>query len=406
MKHKFLKFTGVLIAALALVGGGFWWGMEVGKKTPQNLIVQDVKNITGAPGASQVDFGTFWQAWQLINDEYLKNAKVDTNEKVRGAIRGMVAALGDPYTMFFDPQDGEKFQEDVQGNFGGVGIEIGIRKEHLTVIAPLKDSPADTAGIKAQDYILAINGSSTEGVNIEDAVSKIRGPIGTKVTLSIFRDDWDKPRDFSLQRAQIMVPTLDYQMKEGGIAYIQLYGFNANSEKLFAAAAAKAKSAGARGIVLDLRNNPGGYLDVAVDLAGYFVPKGKIVVSEESRNGIDVEMKAQGNELFLKTPTVILVNKGSASASEILAGAMRDLRGIKLIGQQSFGKGTVQQIKNLRDGSSIKVTVAHWVLPSGQILENGGLKPDIEVPLTDKDIENKKDPQLEKALEVVKQLKT
>ncbi len=399
--NPFLKRSFVVLTILGLIGGSFYGGVVVGQHTPKKLVVQGATNIFPTGSAAAADFGTFWQAWQAINDIYLRNGDIKNEDKVRGAMRGLVASLGDPYTQYFDPVDGQKFQEDVQGNFGGVGIEIGVRKNVLTVIAPLKSSPAEKAGIRSQDLIVAIDDKITEGTEIEDAVSRIRGEIGSTVKLSILREGWDKPKDFLLTRDRISVPTLKYEMKPGGIAYIQIYSFNGNVDEQFYTAARQAIAAGAKGIVLDLRGNPGGYLDVAVDVAGWFLKKGQVVVSEESRQGKESEMRAQGNEAFLKLPIVVLINKGSASASEILAGALRDQRHAPLVGEQSFGKGTVQQIKDLADGSTIKITVAHWVLPSGEIIDHEGLKPDVEIKLTDSDIEKNRDPQLDKALEII-----
>lgn len=247
-----------------------------------------------------------------------------------------------------------------------------------------------------------INSSSTEGISVDEAVKWIRGPENTEVKLTILRDDWEKPREFKIVRATIEVPTLDYEVKDG-IVQVKLYSFNANADRVFYDAMINTIPQGAKGMVLDLRNNPGGYLEVAVQLAGWFLDRGTLVVSEVSRSNSKEDFKANGNAALAKFPVVVLINQGSASASEILAGALRDQRKIKLVGEQSFGKGTVQQVMPLKDNSSLKITVAHWVLPSGQILEGNGLKPDIEVKITEGDITNKRDPQLEKAIEALKQ---
>lgn len=390
-----------VIAAAGFIASGFAIGYKYGKMFPQTVEVKDMSNATkGQP--SSVDFGTFWQTWDVIGQNYLNSSKIKTQDEVYGAIGGLVKSLNDPYSIFLPPQQNEKFQEDVQGNFGGIGVEIGMKKDQIVVVAPLKDTPGMRAGLKPGDLILKINATSTDGMSIDEAVNLIRGPQNTDVTLNIFREGWDKPRDFKITRGTIVVPTLDLTMKDSGIAYIQLYQFNANASYLFSNAVNKALSQGAKGVVLDLRNNPGGYLDVAVDLGGWFLPKQTLIVKEESRTGDTESLFAQGNEALKNTPVVVLINGGSASASEILAGALRDDRSVKLIGEKSFGKGTVQQLIPLRDGSTIKLTIAHWVLPSGKILENGGLDPDVEVKMTDDDITNKKDPQLDKALEVLR----
>ncbi len=405
MKNKFdrriLIWLSAGIAAAAFVASGFALGFRYGIMFPQNIAVSELSGTTSGQPAS-VDFGTFWQTWDVINKNYLRASNIKTQDEVYGAVSGLVGSLGDPYSIFFSPKENEKFQEDVKGNFGGIGVEIGMKKSQLVVVAPLKDTPGSRAGLKPGDLILKINATSTDGMAVDEAVNLIRGPKGTDVTLGIFREGWDKPKDFKITRATITVPTLDLTMKDGNIADIQLYEFNANADYLFRNAANKALSQGAKGIILDLRNNPGGYLDVAVDLGGWFFEPKTLVVKEEDKTGSGESLYAQGNGALKNMPVVVLINGGSASASEILAGALRDNRNVKLIGEKSFGKGTVQQLIPLRDGSTVKLTIAHWVLPSGKILDNGGLVPDIEVKISDDDIKNKKDPQLDKALEVIK----
>ncbi len=394
--RKIILIVSTIVLFSAVLGLGF----KLGQDFPREIVIKDAVNR--ADSKVPADFTTFWEAWQAVNDKYLKNDKVSSEDKMYGATQGLVASLGDPYSQFFSPQESKKFEEDVQGNFGGIGAELGIRKERLVVIAPLKDTPAMKAGLIAGDYILEVNSSSTDGVSIDQAVNWIRGEKGTKVTLKMFRESWDKPKDIEITRDTIEIPTLDWEMRDR-IAYIELYSFNANASSLFYEAILGTSKQGAQAIVLDLRNNPGGYLQVAVDLAGWFVPKGTLVVSEEGRTGESEKLYARGNAALLDIPVVVLINQGSASASEILAGALRDIRKIKLVGEKSFGKGTVQELVNLHDESSLKITIAHWVMPGGKILDDGGLEPDVEVKMTDEDIENKKDPQLEKALEIARE---
>ena len=401
-KQKILLVIVIIVVLAVMLGGGFSLGFKVGQETPKTIVVRSVSNL-GEGKPADADFGTFWQAWQIINDNYLRNKDVTTVAKLHGAIKGLVGSLNDPYSEFFNPDDGKKFEQDVQGNFGGIGTELGVKKNQLVIVAPLKDTPASRAGILAGDQILKINSSSTDGITIEKAVSLIRGPEGTEVILTIFREGWSKTKDFKMVRANIVVPTLEVETVNDHITHLSLHGFNGNAEPLFYQAMLKELRNGSRGLILDLRNDPGGFLEVAVNLAGWFLPKGSLVVSEAGTVKPSQDFRAVGNAMLVNFPVVALVNGGSASAAEILAGALRDVRHIKLVGETSFGKGTVQELQHLRDGSSIKVTVAHWVLPSGQILENGGLKPDVEVKLTDEDIANKKDPQLNKAIEVLKQ---
>ncbi|MDO8504298.1 MAG: S41 family peptidase [Candidatus Liptonbacteria bacterium] len=398
LKKKVLPLALIIVSIAALLGSGYIWGLRVGKAIPEIVIAKGVSNVENQTSA---DFRTFWEAWKIIDDSYLRAEKVDGQARVYGAIRGLIGSLEDPYSEFFTPEQGKRFQQTVQGNFGGIGAELGMRKGILTVIAPLKNSPAEKVGIKAGDLIYKINATSTDGLGLQEAVDFIRGRENTEVTLSIFREEWESPKDFKIVRGNIEVPTVKFEMKDN-FAYIALYAFNGNASKEFYNSIKQAADKNAEGLILDLRDDPGGFLDVAVELAGWFLKNDTVVVSENDKTGPIEVLKARGNAALVDFPVVILINGGSASASEILAGALRDQRGVKLIGETSFGKGTVQQLKELRDGSQMKVTIAHWVLPSGHILESGGLKPDFEVKITDKDIENKVDPQLDKAIEVLK----
>ena len=399
-KKKIISWAVVGVLALLLIGTGYWLGWNSGRNYPKNIVVSGVSDIS-TPSSTVADFGTFWQAWQVINDSYLRNPSTTSQQKVYGAINGLVNSLGDPYTEFFDPADNQQFNENLTGNFGGIGAELGSNASaQIVIIAPLKGTPAETAGLRAEDAIVAINGSSTDGMTVDQAVSLIRGAVGTPVTLSVFRTGWDKPQDFKLVRENIQVPTVDFEMK-GTIAHISLHEFTQDADSLFYDALVKATNNNAKGIVLDLRDDPGGYLEVAVDLAGYFLKPGSPVVKEVGRTVTEQDYKSTGDGALADLPLVVLINGGSASASEILAGALHDDREVKLVGEKSFGKGTVQELEPLNDGSSIKLTVAHWVLPSGRILDHDGLMPDYPVTLSDADIKAQKDPQLDKALQVV-----
>ncbi|MEK7608477.1 MAG: S41 family peptidase [Patescibacteria group bacterium] len=399
MKHPILLTAVVVFAAGALLWSGFSLGVSTVLNRPSLLPPVYLENVSTT--TIEADFGTFWQAWNSIDKIYLKSTSTSKEDRVYGAISGLVDSLGDPYSEFFPPEDGKKFREDIQGDFGGIGAQIGTKEGRIIIIAPLKDSPAMQAGLKAGDYILSVNATSTAGLGVDRAVQIIRGPIDSKVKLLVLREGWDEPKEYEIVRAKIVAPTLDFSMKEGGVAYVQLYSFNGNTERLFRDAMIQAFGSGMRGLVLDLRNNPGGYLDVAVNLAGWFVPRGKIVLSEETKRGVEEVFRASGNEVLLETPVVILINGGSASASEILAGALQDIRGAKLIGETTFGKGTVQQLEEFADGSSIKLTIAHWVLPSGKILEGKGIGPDFSVAGKSEDEKEPEDLQLKKAIEVL-----
>lgn len=366
--------------------------------------IEGVVNLeVGKPEA--VNFSLFWDAWRVIQEKFAHSDSLNPQEMVYGAIRGMVASLGDDYTVFLDAEEKKKFFEDVSGMFEGVGMEIGVRSRRLKVIAPLDGTPAARAGLRAGDNILKIDGTTTENMTVEKAVSLIRGKKGTKVALTVIRDGWDESKEFVIERAVIQVPSLKWELKEGNIAYLKLSQFSEKAKNDFRRAASEIASSGADRIVLDLRNNPGGFLQVAEDIAGWFLERGQLVVIEEVGPQKERrEHKASGNGLLISYPTVVLLNEGSASASEILAGALRDIREIQIIGKKSFGKGSVQELERLQDDSALKVTIANWLTPKGDFITNVGLAPDIEVDMTDEDFEQELDPQLDKALEVVKNL--
>lgn len=400
-RKRILEIVATGLAVVVFTGGGFWFGFISGKKVSKNITITGAANMGLKSSSSAANFNIFWQAWQNINNLYLKNPNVSEQDKMHGAINGLVQSLKDPYSEFFNPADSKQFRENVTGDFGGIGAELGAStSSHIVVIAPLKGTPAEAAGLKAGDWIVKINSTSTDGMNVGQAVNLIRGTEGTKVTLTIFRSGWSMTKDFTMTRANIKVPTVDFEMK-GDIAHVSLHSFNQDADVLFYQALLKAANANAKGIALDLRDDPGGYLEVAVDLAGYFLKPGTLVVKEVGRTIPEQDLKSSGNGALADIPMVILINAGSASASEILAGALHDNRNIKLVGEKSFGKGTVQQLEDLADGSSIKITVAHWIMPSGRILDHDGIVPDYVVPLTDDDIKNKRDPQLDKAIAVL-----
>ncbi len=410
--REILKISIFTTIVFVLVTGAFYFGLDAGRKQPEIILVQGVVNLEEG-NREEIDFNNFWKTWNIIKSKYVDIEEVDNQDLVYGAISGLVKALKDPNSTFMPPSDAKRFGEDISGEFSGIGAEIGIRNEQLVIIAPLKDTPADSAGLRSGDKILKIDDKITSNLNINEAVKIIRGERGTAVVLTIMRNGWDKPKEISIIRDTIQIPTLDLEMLsqnedgEKDIAYIHLYNFYENAPFLFYQTAVDISiNKNIKGIIFDLRNNPGGYLNGAVNIASWFFEPGATVVSEKFRSdGEDKQVfKANGNGFFKNIPIVVLINQGSASASEILAGALRDNRGVKLIGKHSFGKGTVQEIRNLNDGSIIKITVAHWLLPGGQIIEKNGLIPDYEVDLTDDDIEADRDPQLDKAMEVLKEL--
>jgi len=400
-KKRALEIAAAGIAAVALAGSGFWFGWTQGTNHPKNIIVQGATNISSTVADAPADFSVFWQAWQDINDFYLRTPSTTNETKLQGSVAGLINSLGDPYSEYFSPQDNQQFQQNITGDFGGIGAELGANNQGIVVvISPIKGTPAERAGLKPEDQIIAVNGTSTEGMTVDQVVNMIRGPENTPVTLSIMRQGFTKPQDFKIVRTNIQVPTVDFEMK-GNVAHISLHEFTQDANELFYQALVKAVNANAQGIVLDLRDDPGGYLEVAVNLAGYFLKPNTLVVKEVGRTVPEQDFKSTGDGALSNMPLVVLVNGGSASASEILAGALHDDRGVKLVGEKSFGKGTVQELEQLPDGSAIKLTVAHWVMPSGRILDHDGLVPDFPVTISDAQIKAGQDPQLAKALSVV-----
>lgn len=364
---------------------------------PKELFVNTEENKP-----DKVDFDIFWKAWDRVDKKYVDESKLDPQTMVYGAIKGMVGSLGDPYSSFMDPEESKEFNEDMEGSFEGIGAELGMKDEVLTVIAPIEGMPAQKAGLRAGDKILKINGELTSDITIDEAVKKIRGPKGTEVTLTILRNGDQKTQDITIKRDTIEIKSVIYEKKEGGIGYIRITKFAEDTTKEFNKATATAIADGTKGMVIDVRNNPGGFLNVAVEIASKFIPKGEVVVWEKGRNGDKEAFKALGGDSLSEIPVVVLTNEGSASASEILAGALRDDKGSKLVGKKSFGKGSVQQLEQLSDGSSLRITIAKWLTPSGQSIHEVGLSPDVEVEFTEDDYNNERDPQLDKAVEELK----
>jgi carboxyl-terminal processing protease len=353
------------------------------------------------------DFDQFWKAWNIINEKYVptKHAAVSNQEKIWGAISGLANSLGDPYTYFMPPQEKSIFEQDVQGSFGGVGMQIGARDGMLMVIAPLKGSPAERAGIMKGDAILKIDNATTSTMTVDKALFLIRGEVGKSVRLTLYRtnDPLNKePFDVSVVREVIQVPTIDTE-KRGDVFIIRLYGFPATGAELFRQSLRQFIESGSDKLVLDLRGNPGGYLEVAVDMASWFLPQGKNVVSEAEKAGGGKISRSKGYNVFGDSfRFVILVDGGSASAAEILAAALGQHGIATLVGTKTFGKGSVQELVPVTDDTSLKVTVARWITPNGTNLSEGGIDPDVKVEITKEEVDRGEDPQLDKAIEILR----
>lgn len=352
-----------------------------------------VKQSVGQP--SDVDFSLFWDSWNLVKDKYVK--PVDDKERLYGAIAGQVASLGDPYSAFLKPQENERFTEELSGNFEGIGAELVQKDGFVTVVTPLEGSPAASAGLQPDDIIVKIDDQDVPS-SLEEAVKKIRGKKGTKVKLTVSRSN--KLQDFTITRDVIQDKSVSYTKKDN-VGVIKVSQFSGNTTQLLDESLEKAKNDGVKSIVLDLRNNPGGLLNVSVELVSRFMEPG-VVVYERGKDGQDIAENTVNVKERNTLPMVVLVNKGSASASEITAGALQDAGRAKIVGEVSFGKGSVQSIEPLKDGSSIKVTIAEWLTPKKREINKVGVKPDVEVSLTEDDAKNKRDPQLDKALDLLK----
>ena len=392
----------IVVFILALAGVAFYGGFYYGKaQIPAIYGIEGVDNKTlGQPG--DVDFNLFWDAWKVVQEKFADRAKLNKKEMVYGAIEGMVKSLGDPYTVFFKPQAAKNFKDDVTGSFGGIGAEIGIRKDILTVISPLEDSPAKKAGLRAGDKILKIDDKVTSDLNLNDAINLIRGPRGTSVRLTINHSQEDQVKEITIVRGEIKVPVAKWELKNKKIAYVQLFSFSETAPAEFKKRMLEILRSPADRMILDLRNNPGGYLEVAQELTGWFLEPGSLVAIEDFGNGIKInEYRTSDNGVLKNMPLVVLINEGSASAAEIMAGALRDDRGIKLMGNKSFGKGSVQELTSLSEGTGLKVTIAKWLTPSKKSIMNEGLEPDVKVEVKKEDIDNLKDPQLDKAIEII-----
>lgn len=390
-----------LVAAIA-----FGAGLAVAGGGATAAIVTHIPLIGDGLDATpdqSVDLADFWKAWNALNANYVITHASSTlptsKERVFGAISGLASSYGDPYTVFFPPEEAKAFSDTISGSFAGVGMEIDVKDGVLTVIAPLKGTPAEAAGIKTGDQIAAIDGKSTDGVSIDKAVSEIRGPIGTTVDITIIRSG--KSLDIKIVRETIQVPETDDGLdKNSGVYHIALYEFTSNSASLFDRAFERFVASGSKKLIIDLRGNPGGYLDAAVDIASHFLPKGATIVTEDfgGKEPNNVHTSLGYNDVPAGTKIVVLIDGGSASASEIFAGALQDAHAATLIGTKSFGKGSVQTLLDLA-GGSLKVTVARWITPAGHWIMGNGVSPDIIVPFTQADATAKKDPQTARAIQ-------
>lgn len=424
MKTFWTKQFPWILTALIVIGVVFGVGFSAGLHSQPAI-----ENVTGLSSKEtgkpiDVDFAPFWKAWNILNEKYVSAATstaINDQDKVWGAIQGLASSLKDPYTVFFSPEENKIFTSEINGNFEGVGMEMGIKDGNVTVIAPLKGTPAERAGILPGDKIIKIGDMITSGMKVDEAVRLIRGPKGTDVHFTIIRTGKEAPIEITITRAKIDIPTIKTEVKNStttaqgadspsavglqanGVFVISLYSFSATSPDLFRNALRQFAESGSNKLILDLRGNPGGYLDAAVDMASWFLPPGKVVVSEDfGKNAPPIVYRSHGEAVFGdKLKFAILVDGGSASASEILAGALQEYGVAKLVGTTTFGKGVVQELVDITPETSLKVTVARWLTPKGHSISEKGITPDVVVKITADDITKEKDPQMDAAVKLL-----
>lgn len=348
-----------------------------------------------------VSFTLFWDVWETIQNRYFDSDNVKEIDMFYGALSGMVASLNDPYSVFLSPQINEEFTQELSGKFEGIGAEIGIRKEQLTIIAPLPETPAYRAGLKTSDKILAIDNIDTQGMALDKAVSLIRGEKGTIVKLLIATAENNEIKEVEIVRDTIKIVSVSWEAKENETAYIKISYFNEDTTERFRQAVTEALNNNPKYIILDLRGNPGGFLDVAVKIASFWVDN-KPVVLEKMFDDSITPFTAVGKPVLKDKKTYILINEGSASASEIVAGALQDYGLATIVGEQSFGKGSVQDLIDFIDGSAVKLTVAKWLTPNSNAIDQVGITPDVVVEMTAEDYDENRDPQLDKVMELIK----
>lgn len=391
-----------LIALCVLVA--FFIGNYLGyANRPAKFFITGIDNKEDVVATGKVDFAPFWKTWKLLDEKFVASSdkqNINDQERVWGAIQGLASSLNDPYTVFLPPVQSEFFESEIAGNFDGVGMEVGMKDNYLTVIAPLKGNPAEKAGILAGDKILKIDSTDANDLSVEEAVRLIRGEKGTPVILTLFRDEKTGPFDIMVVRDKISIPNVDTRVTKDDVTIIELKSFSAVSPELFREALHKFVLSNTDKLILDLRGNPGGYLEAAVDMASWFLPEGDVIVREDFGGSKTGELyRSKGYDVFNENlKFVILVDKGSASASEILAGALKEHGVATIIGQNTFGKGSVQELIPITPETNLKVTVAQWLTPDGNSISDGGITPDIAVERTVEDFKNNKDPQLDRAI--------
>lgn len=393
-KRNYKSYVSIFFILFFLVG--FYFGQKKANDPFRNIAYSNVEDAS----EDKLDFNLYWEVWDGLKTDYVDKIKIKDKDLFYGSLRGLAASTGDPYTVFMDPEESREFNDDLSGLFQGIGAEVGLRNDIATVISPLDGTPAKKAGLMPGDKIYAVDDSPTIGLSVNEVVRKIRGDKDTKVKLTIIRGN-EKPFDVEIIRDNIVVKSIKTELRSDGIYVIRISSFNEDTDLLFNKAVDEIIAKKPRGIILDLRNNPGGYLDTAINIASEWIESGP-VVAEQLNNNRRNEYPANGLHRLKDYKTIVLINGGSASASEILAGALRDYKKASLLGETTFGKGSVQALKPVSGGSMLKITISKWLTPAGDSINDKGIDPDYEVPLTIEDINNDLDPQFDRALELIK----
>jgi carboxyl-terminal processing protease len=393
-KHLRKVGKGVLIGggAALLIFVGWAWGQG-------RISFHGLGNKSASQTAHSLDYSSLDQVYQILQKNY--DGKLDNNAVLDGLKAGLARSTGDPYTEYFNAEQAKSFDEGLSGSFTGIGAELGKDKENIVIIAPISGFPAEKAGLKPKDILVAIDGQNINDISITDAVKRIRGPKDTKVKLKVARDG--KPLEFEITRDNINIPSVKTEILPGNIGYMHISRFSEDTTQLAEQGAQQFKQANVKGVILDVRGDPGGLLNTAVDVASLWLPQGKTVLSER-RDGVVVRnYQATGNDTLNGIPTIVLMDDGSASASEIVAGALKDNGAATLIGVKTYGKGSVQQIERLPEGAMIKVTIARWYTPSGHNIDKQGIEPDKNIKISDEDAKAQRDTQKDAAIQALGQ---
>jgi carboxyl-terminal processing protease len=397
-KRRAFKVAALLLVFVVLFSAGYFTGRS-------GYIYENSEIRINKGPAKSADYNLLWEALDILNSKYVDKGNLDQKQLLYGAVAGLMQATGDPYTVFFDPEQAKEFNDQLKGSFDGIGAEVGMQDEQIVIVAPLPNTPAQRAGLLPKDAILSIDGASTIGMSVDEAVSRIRGKKGTEVVLLVGRKSSREPIEIQIIRDKIEVKSIKFETKEidsRKIGVVIVSRFGDDTFGLFNEVVKVMLAGNYSGMVLDLRNNPGGYLETAVEMASMWVNMDTVVLNEKNYLGENKEYKSEGLPLLKDFKTVVLVNGGSASASEILAGALQDYKIAQLVGEKTFGKGSVQELIKMREDSELKVTVAKWYTPLGRSIDKDGLMPDVEIVPPEQDVSDlEKDAQLDKALEII-----